>query len=68
MEKVNINIIGMTCSGCVAGAKMALEDVAGVKAVEVTLEPGVASIDFEAPATIAQLEAAIVEAGFTVGK
>ena len=51
MEKSSMYIFGMSCAGCVASVKMALEDV-----------------EYEAPATVEQLEMAVKEAGFTVEK
>ena len=60
MEKASMYIFGMSCAGCVAGVKMALEDVPGVKHAAVDLE--------QCMATVEQLEMAVKEAGFTVEK
>ena len=62
MEKASMYIFGMSCAGCVASVKMALEDVPGVKHAAVDL------VEYEAPATVEQLEMAVKEAGFTVEK
>ena len=63
MEKASMYIFGMSCAGCVASVKMALEDVPGVD-----LEQCMAVVEYEAPATVEQLEMAVKEAGFTVEK
>lgn len=68
MEKVSMYIVGMKCAGCVAGVKMALEDVPGVKNAAVDLDRCMAVIEYEAPATLEQLENAVTDAGFTVEK
>ena len=68
MQKVTLYIFGMECAGCVAAAKMALEDIAGVKHAAVSLEECAAVVEYEAPATVEQMEAAIAEAGFKVEK
>lgn len=66
MEKASMYIFGMSCAGCVASVKMALEDVPGVKHAAVDLEQCMAVVEYEAPATVEQLEMAVKEAGFTV--
>ena len=67
MENIVLNIEGMMCQGCVAGCKMALEDVAGVESVEVSLERKQAKVVCDGTrAKEEDLVAAVVEAGFTV--
>ena len=68
MEKASMYIFGMSRAGCVAGVKMALEDVPGVKHAAVDLEQCMAVVEYEAAATVEQLEMAVKEAGFTVEK
>lgn len=68
MEKVSMFVLGMSCAGCVAGVKMALEDVPGVKNAAVDLDQCMAVVEYEAPATVEQLEQAVRDAGFTVEK
>lgn len=68
MEKASMYIFCMSCAGCVASVKMALEDVPGVKHAAVDLEQCMAVVEYEAPATVEQLEMAVKEAGFTVEK
>lgn len=44
-------IDGMSCEGCVSGIRGALERMAGVTAVEVTLEPPHATVSFRPSVT-----------------
>ena len=43
-EMIELNIEGMTCMHCVGAVKKALTEVEGVTGVEVTLEPGSATV------------------------
>ena len=62
-----LKITGMTCQGCVASVSRALHEVAGVRAVEVSLEQGVASVDFDPAQVEPGALAEVVEAvGFEV--
>jgi copper chaperone CopZ len=61
-EVVELTITGMTCNHCVARATKALEAVAGVESVEVSLEPGGAVVRGSADADA--LVAAVKEAGY----
>lgn len=67
MESINLNINGMTCSGCVASVTRVLKAVPGVASAEVTLTPGRAAIQFDSARTSAsQLKAAVEDAGYDV--
>ena len=67
MEIINLDIKGMTCSGCVNSVTRVLEAVPGVTTAEVTLTPGSARVQFDpALANAAQLKAAVEEAGYDV--
>lgn len=58
----NLKITGMTCQHCVKHATEALEAVAGVQSVIVTLEPGAAEVIGDVDQL--QLIAAVKEAGY----
>lgn len=67
MEKIELNVSGMTCGGCVKSVQKALTSHDGVTNATADLDSGVVSIDFDpsqiqAPA----LKKAIVDAGFEV--
>jgi len=60
-----LTVEGMSCGHCVMHVKSALEDVAGVKSVEVDLLKKSAMVDGEALSEAA-LKAAVAEAGYRV--
>ena len=62
-DTVNLAITGMTCNHCVMHATKALQAVAGVEQVEVTLEPGAAVV--QGSADPAQLIEAVKGAGYS---
>ncbi|MBT9568282.1 MAG: heavy-metal-associated domain-containing protein [Thiobacillus sp.] len=69
MNTITLPITGMTCGGCVNSVTRVLKALPGVDDVEVTLSPGQAKVTFDPARTErAQLEKAIVDAGFSVGR
>ena len=62
MPTVKIN--GMSCQHCVSSVRKALENVTGVKNVQVNLEKGEATYDGEAAKE--QVNSAITAVGFEV--
>lgn len=61
-QTVALKITGMTCQHCVKHTREALEKVPGVEQVEVSLEPGQAVIQGNAP--IDALIQAVKDAGY----
>jgi len=67
MENATLNVTGMTCQGCVASVTRVLKAVPGVSAVVVTLQPGTATVVYDATrTTLPVLKAAIEDAGYDV--
>ena len=67
MQQAVLKIEGMTCQGCVRSVKKALERMAGVQSVEVSLEKGQAQVVFDpARADLGKLKATVEEAGYQV--
>ncbi|MBP3221089.1 MAG: heavy-metal-associated domain-containing protein [Neisseriaceae bacterium] len=65
METVTISVGGMTCGGCAAGVKKALEQVSGVASADVNLAENCATVSFDQQQTnVAALREAIENAGF----
>jgi copper chaperone len=59
---------GMHCGGCVKSVTRAISQVAGVQAVEVSLEKGGATVQYDDAAVApAAIVAAIEAAGFEAG-
>ena len=65
MQTAQIKVEGMTCGGCVASVKRALQQIDGVETVEVSLDQAQARVQYD-PARVneSQLRSAIEDAGF----
>jgi len=61
-DTIQLNITGMTCNHCVANVTKALQAVEGAESVEVSLEPGSATVSGNADTSA--LVAAVKEAGY----
>ena len=59
-----LNVTGMMCQHCVAHVTKALEGVAGVSSVSVSLENGTATVEAAEDVTDEALVAAVVDAGY----
>ena len=67
MENATLNVTGMSCQGCVASVTRVLKAVPGVSDVVVTLQPGTATVVYDATrTTLPVLKAAIEDAGYDV--
>ena len=67
MNTTTINVKGMTCSGCVASVERVLHALDGVGKVDVSLERGEATVEFDATRVkLEDLHAAIEDAGYDV--
>jgi copper chaperone len=67
METARIDVGGMTCAGCVASVTRVLKAVPGVGDVSVALNPGTATVVYDAARTdVPALKAAIEDAGYGV--
>ena len=65
MQSVMIKVKGMTCGGCVASVERVLRAVDGVDQVDVSLQRGEATVQYEpGRVDVAKLRAAIEDAGF----
>lgn len=65
MATSTLNIQGMTCGGCVRSVTNALQRTEGVGKVEVVLETGIATVDYDADVVSPQeLVASVDDAGF----
>ncbi|EJE2786791.1 copper chaperone CopZ [Listeria monocytogenes] len=67
MEKLTLNVEGMTCYHCEARVTKALSEVNGVKSAVVSLDEGTATVEFEkGQVTEDALIDAVEEAGYEV--
>ena len=68
MEKVEINVGGMSCEMCQSAVQEALSGVEGVAEAAVDLEGGKATVVFDEGVTnLDALRAAVDDTGFDVG-
>ena len=65
MATKNFNVEGMTCGHCAAAVKEEVGQVLGVEDVDVSVEDGRVTVTGEG-FTDADIDAAVVEAGYTV--
>lgn len=61
-----LKVEGMSCGHCVSSVKEAVEAVAGVKDVQVSLADGQVRIESEGSLDLTAVTAAISEAGYSV--
>lgn len=67
MEKTTLKVNGMTCMGCVNSVKRVVSPIAGVHGVDVSLEKGEVTVEYDrAPAPIDAIKSAIEDAGYDV--
>ncbi|MGI6622895.1 MAG: heavy-metal-associated domain-containing protein [Acetivibrionales bacterium] len=64
--KKKITIEGMSCQNCVRHVKEALEELAGVQSVNVSLERKIAEIELNQDVDNETIKAAIEDAGYEV--
>ena len=67
MQTEHLKVTGMTCSGCTSNVMHALEAIAGVRDVEVSLSPGEATVQYDELLTsLDRLKSAVTGAGYGV--
>ena len=64
MKTTCIEIEGMSCEGCVASTQRALQSVDGVRAVNVDLAAGQATVEHDDRVTPEALVTAVTDAGY----
>ena len=64
MRSVELAIEGMHCGACASRVRTALEEVAGVRSAEVSLEDGEARVEAEEGTPSDALVAAVERAGY----
>ena len=68
MQTEHLKVTGMTCGGCTSNVTHALQAIAGVDDVEVSLAAGEATVQYDERRTSPdQLKAAVKGAGYGVG-
>ncbi len=59
-------VTGMTCGHCVASVTEEVQEIPGVRAVDVVLETGAVTITSDEPVEADAVKAAVEEAGYQV--
>jgi copper chaperone len=68
MEKITLDVTGMSCQGCVGSVMRVLKAIPGVQSVSVQLEPGRAEVAFDPARTrVEDLRRAVEDAGYGLG-
>jgi len=65
---MRVSVKGMSCQHCVNSVTKALEQLEGVKNVEVSLEKGEAKYDQDKPVDKDTVRKAVQDAGYDVGE
>ena len=66
-ENTVLSVSGMSCNHCVHAVKTAVGGLAGVNSVDVELESGKVTVDFDpGSVTLAQIREAIEDQGYDV--
>ena len=66
MTTTNYHVSGMSCDHCVQAVTSGIEQLAGVRTVNVDLATGVVTVSSDAPLDDALVRAAVSEAGYEV--
>jgi len=64
--KTVLKIEGMSCEHCVRHVTEALEELNGVRSVNVSLKKKTAAVDYEGDVTWEEMKAAVEDAGYEV--
>jgi copper chaperone len=65
MQTLKFDVNGMTCGGCTGSVQRALTKIDGVSRVNVSLQPGIATVEADtARVTPDQIEAVISDLGY----
>ena len=64
MTTETYTVTGMTCGHCAASVREEIEEIPGVRSVEVTVEGGRVEVSSDAPLERSAIEQAVTEAGY----
>ena len=65
MQTFKFDVKGMTCGGCTSSVQRALSNMDGVNKVEVTLQPGTATVEADPnQVSAAKIESTLAEMGY----
>ncbi|MCE0767182.1 cation transporter [Pseudonocardia kujensis] len=64
--RTTVTVVGMTCGHCTSSVQEEVGEVAGVRSVDVDLASGAVTVTADREITRAEIEAAVVEAGYSL--
>lgn len=64
MSTATYTVAGMTCEHCVASVREEIEEIAGVRSVDVTLDTGTVEVTSDRELDLSEVNAAVTEAGY----
>ncbi|GAA2847347.1 heavy-metal-associated domain-containing protein [Pseudonocardia halophobica] len=64
--RTTVTVVGMTCGHCTSSVQEEVGEVAGVRSVEVDLASGAVTVTADREIGRAEIEAAVVEAGYSL--
>ncbi|MDY6811756.1 MAG: heavy metal-associated domain-containing protein [Actinomycetota bacterium] len=64
MSTATYTVAGMTCEHCVASVREEIEEIAGVRSVDVTLDTGTVEVTSDRELDLSEVSAAVTEAGY----
>jgi copper chaperone CopZ len=64
--RTTVTVVGMTCGHCTSSVQEEVGEIAGVRSVDVELASGAVTITAERALSRSEIEAAVVEAGYTL--
>jgi len=65
--RTTVTVVGMTCGHCTASVQEEVGGIAGVREVAVDLASGAVTVTADRTLDVAEIESAVVEAGYTLG-
>ncbi|MXP21853.1 cation-transporting ATPase [Gordonia sp. HNM0687] len=64
MSTATYTVAGMTCGHCVASVREEIEEIAGVRSVDVSLDTGAVEVTSDRELDLSEVNAAVTEAGY----
>ncbi|MEU7818054.1 cation transporter [Pseudonocardia sp. NPDC049154] len=64
--RTTVTVVGMTCGHCTSSVQEEVGEVAGVRSVEVDLASGAVTVTADREIGRTEIEAAVVEAGYSL--
>ncbi|TXG92437.1 heavy-metal-associated domain-containing protein [Rhodococcus rhodnii] len=67
-NETRVTVVGMTCQHCVASVREEIEELTGVTGVDVDLDTGAVVVAADREVPLAEIAAAVDEAGYALAE